>query len=1238
MAERILTVQAPYAGINRRMAYQTQPPFSSYDSLNYWPIDVKTGRLTTAVRPPLKLFGGTQAEVCLIEQVNGIAAGLPSKSFCASYNGNLYYWNGSTMVASGGAQAGSIDTGQYVSAASVVNQLVIAKSGAKPIVFDYPTQSAATLVESAGTCPTGATIAVQWQGALWLALNSTLYASRVGDITDHDTSVALTDYFGAFFTDGDYKGILAGPITSCMPQTANVMMVSTVSGTLAMRGHPRQGGVFEPVGSSYALGQGAWCLTPDGTLLLLTPIGLMSLAASPGAVMAPVSRDKIPDELVGLSYDRDDPLVTMKYDTRWNGVHIYVRGAQEQAWWFDMNTGGFHRMEVASYPFALMEFQDFITESTSGIMLGRYDGIYTYDRFADETINSSIVMGPVKISQSTMNASKILNARVTFARDTPTGTGSFRVATGLDGQDAVNRLLNGEHQYEIPLTALEDSYGMCYPDATGHAAVFAFDTDTGDLAVEEITVNVKQMGRLTFNRGTQISVTGEASEFSGAYIDLDVDIWAGYSEATPVATPDENLPDYTHFLDLSLLPQSWWDEVKGPDGEDIRVADDNDVQAPSTLIDFSLVGQIGMLAFRMTQATATKKVKVWVGNEDAAKAPKTSTYGQYNVFDSYWRGFWPDAAGNTNQTQYGNNTATLNKAGNVSNALVPFYGDSDGPMGAKATTFDSGDYTYWTIAGWLASQSLTLQKAWTFGLAYKLAAGATVVSSSGVGVTNSGSTRYHRVDPQHNGTTGTSSTAAKSHDGIIETAGSNAGGTAIANWRMHTGVFTDVDNRAAFIDGTQKGSQVGNADAVVTDFTVGLNGIINSLEGLVAMVQVHTTPRSDAWVKYQGDMMDQTTFWGTLGAFTLVNSATPDSLNTAACPIGQVPQTETGNTAGYVQLMPVDPTDGSVVKFSCMIDLSIMPAGWWTEVVNAGLSGTDIRATNAANTILPFDLIEIDTAASTGLAVVRTSQAEGAPSAIRIWAGNASAIVVDDCNAYGKYTAYDSTWYGFWPAGSGNDRTQYLNHLTTVGSPAVTDLASPVGSQATTYANSGGTFEYATGTNDLPTGNPITLTASVKKPTGDLHTDSVIVSIQDSGSKSGVFLHTRPSSTPARLSNRNSFGTEATAGNSTAITASNWWFQAGLSFGNHTRVSYVNEAAGSSSSSLDTVILDNLNTVSIAAEYAATPVRGMNATICLVGLHGAARGVAWVSYWDKTLDQATFWSVGAWVADPTALS
>jgi len=923
------------------------------------------------------------------------------------------------------------------------------------------------------------------------------------------------------------------------------------------------------------------------------------------------------------------------YDTRWNGVHIYVRGAEEQAWWFDMNTGGFHRQEVACYPHATCEFTDFITEATSGVLLARYNGVYLYDRFGSETIKSSLVAGPVKISPNTMAASKIMNIRATFARDTPTSTGSLKIAAGLDGQDAVNRLLNGEHQYETDLTSLEANSGMCYPAVTGHAAVFALDTDDGDLAIEEITVNLTQMGTLRNERATQIAVTGEASEFSGAYIELDNSVWAGYSEATPQVNPSEHLPEYTHFVDLSLMPASWWAEVATSDGGDIRVADGADNEVPSSLVDFSLSGSTGMLVFKMTQPTTANKVRIWVGNEEASTPQVTSTYGRHACYDDYWRLFCPNGGGLDNQTQFTtDNAETYNYADDVLGAFDPFYGAESGPYGAGATDFNQSagfERTGWGIDGWFADQSLSSQKAWTTICAFKRTESSRI--SSKLLSLFGGLTQAHELSAIGNATSRSNmvTTASTSY-----TAQSSDIAAATNNWRHHAGTVVSDSERHAYVDGGGKGSNTDTVSPTLTNLHV--PWIDYSSQGTHAMFQIHTAARSDAWIKYQADMMDQVTFWGTIGEFELKNTAPTDTLITAACPVGQVPQTEVGTWDGYVSITPEDPTGGTVTKFSHLVDLAELPAGWWARVVASGKNGLDIRATNGANVLLPLDLIEIDTAASTGLAVVRTSQAYGSPTAIRIWAGNASAITIDPCNAYGQYTAYDSDWRGFWPSGSGTDRTQFANDMTSVGSPGTVANGSEVNSTATVYNNELSTAMYASATNIVPSSNPITLMGSYKKPSGGVNDDSVLATVQDTDTKCGVLLHTRPSATPARLTNRNAFGTEFTAGNSTSITATNWNFMAGTSYGNHTRISYVGEATGSSSSSQDTVILSGMDRVTIAAEYATTPIRGMNATVALVGLHQAARGSAWLGYWGKSLDQANFWTVGSYTADPTALS
>lgn len=1248
MATAVLTIQPPVGGISRQSTYQTQPPFNSFDSENYWPIDVKTGRLTTAIRPALKLFGSRIEEVAMVSPVSGTHATLPAKSFAASFNGTLFYWDGTTMVQASGSKATSIDTGGYVSAAAIENQLVIVASGANdPLVFDYAgSQDVEVIVEStSGTMPQGASIAVNWKGALWLAKDNILYASRVGDITDWDFTVLLDDEFGAFFTDGDFKGTIAGPITAVMPQVSDVMMVSTVSGTLAMRGHPRQGGTFEAVGTSYALGQGAWCLTPDNTLVMLTPLGLMALPPEPGAVFTPISDAKIPNELKGLSYDRDDPLVNLIYDSRWNGIHIYVRGAEEQAWLFDLTTGGFHKMEVGSYPFAVAEFADFITENTSGVLLGRYDGIRTYDRFATEDINGALVIGPVKISKSIHHASKIINARVVFARDTPTGSGTLNVATGIDGQDAVNRLLQGEHQYSIPISVLAANNGLCFPSIAGHAAVFSFSTQTGDLAIEEITCTIEQMGRNTFNRATQLAVEGEATTFTGAFVELDTSVWEGYAEVDIPIGPDENLPDHTHFLDLSLMSTDWWTQVALPNGEDIRAADVFGIEAPATLIDYShTVGAssgTGMLAFRMSQTTAPRSVRVWAGNSGAVKPSSTASNGSDNVFDANWRSFWPNGAGDSNITSYGNNTATSNEGNGVSDALEAVYGDETGPMGADATDFNLGGDTWWEIASWPVSQSLTTQDAWTLVAAFKRT--AAVSGNEDILAVKGGSLHTHRLEVDED--TNRAQTRFTSFDGGSDDQSVVIGTTEPQPvWIHHAGVVASDTSRTAYVEGVAGTPNTATTDPLLDSKLLAGNTIF-APNGHVAMLQVHDTARSAAWIKFQNDMMDQATFWGTFGAFVLVNTIVPPVLDTDACPTGPVSQTETGTTAGYVLLDPTDPTDGSVNDFSLLIDLTLLPTLWWDEVDASGsnVEGIDIRATKTDNTIIPFDLIEFDESARTGLGIIKLTQGEGGPSSIRLWAGNASSITVNPCNAYGRYSAYDAAWRGFWPSGSGTDRTQFVQAMTSVGSPSSLTTGSPVGSEATNYDNASGTNQYAsvalneTGDNKVPSSGTFTLMASAVRSEGP-HEDMVLLSVQDASSRSGTLLHTRPSSTPARLTNRNAYGSEATAGNSATITPTTAWFQAGTTFGNNTRISYVDANTGSSSTNQTTLVLSDLDTIVIGAETGDSFLRGFNGQISLVGLHTVGRGTAWLNYWNKSLTQSTFWTVNVWTADLTALS
>lgn len=59
---RVLEIQPPLAGLQRSTAYQSQPPFTTYDALNVWPRDPDQGRARMGTRAGLSLITPGPAE------------------------------------------------------------------------------------------------------------------------------------------------------------------------------------------------------------------------------------------------------------------------------------------------------------------------------------------------------------------------------------------------------------------------------------------------------------------------------------------------------------------------------------------------------------------------------------------------------------------------------------------------------------------------------------------------------------------------------------------------------------------------------------------------------------------------------------------------------------------------------------------------------------------------------------------------------------------------------------------------------------------------------------------------------------------------------------------------------------------------------------------------------------------------------------------------------------------------
>lgn len=1242
-----IIVQPPIGGISRRTTFQQQPPFSSYGSVNFWPIDAISGRITTATRPRLQLQttpSETPPRVNMITPVNGSFSGQPFESLVANVKDSLYWWTGTAWQAATGTKAGSVDVDRAIYATPFLSKVYIPVETNKPIVFDYDTGAAEQIVETVGTAPSDCRISATWQGCVWLAGSVAsgphiLYASRTGDAEDWDYTVAASDIGGAFFTGGQNEGLLTGPITALMPQTAETMLVSTVDGIMAMRGHPRRGGVFEPISKQQSvLGNGAWAKTPDNVVWFLSKQGLYKVEPNSPVPVA-VSREKIPRELIGLTYNYEDPTVCMAYDSMWDVIYITVRdNNQNQSWLFDPRTGGFHQMLMSANPWVMYEHMPFQTESASGVLFGRADGFWRFDIFGnqEDEMSSSIIVGPIQITENPNEIAKVVKLRTIFGRNTPDtdAAGTLIVCGGVDGQDAISRLMNGQHQYQVSIETLKHGNAVVYPHVAGSAIVFALTQSAGDIAIEQFVMDTQPMGMNNQLRTTQIAFSGEPSATIES-VDFDALTWEGYSQATPDNAPS-TLASFTHWIDLSGLPASWWAKV-GPSGGDIRATDGSNNPLAMDLINFDAVTSTGFIAVKHSALTTAQPVRLWVGKSGMAQPLRTATYGRDNAYDSNWIAFWPDGGG-TDRTVNANDLTHTNSTA----------GDSTGTIGVDATDYDEANHGASDSYATKASPGITTGVLTMVAVAKQNNLTDTPGRLCGLGT---GTNDNRRMNFQRSGTEGR--VVCTEQNTSTGTATTSTSGIAATTYHHCASTFVSTTSRFAYVNGvaTQNTTSITAPDAGTFTFVVGRaeNPALatTTFQGDVCLLQLHNAVRSSDWVAYQAAMMNQATFWNTWSAFVTVNPGEGDpDLNITACPLGEVPHTESGTWSGYAAATP-DPLPSNaegttfLPYYSYWIDLSGMPASWWTAVA---ADGADIRATDSNNIFLPLDLIDFDAASDTGFAVVRHYAATGTAPQIRLWVGNASATAIPNCGAYGRYRAYDQYYQGFWPSAAGADRTQYNNDLTGFGDFIAGGVTGPIGNDATRYD---GTDDYSkkTSTTTLPTEPSFTMSIACRVNSPDTFEVSAPFTIAKSSNQHYYGFHTVATTEPYTLV---AYGPSVTwKANEKDFTSVDTWnmvtvgFKANDDGGMGARI--IVDSTINFYGSFETQFIPKitgLDTLFVGATTRdSTDARiFFDGDLCLASLSSVFRPTVWSIYQSLMLVQGTFWNTWVWTASSSSLT
>lgn len=512
ISNSVITVQPPIGGINRRVGFQNQPPFTCYDCTNFWPTTHASGRTLLSTRPrQLAQTNPAGTGIYGTEVVNGLAsAGHPARSMVCNSDGTLYYWSGSAWVASTGAAASSLPTFGQTGMQTLLQKVYIepASTTSKPLVFDYASGVLTTtvMVESAGTVPDGLTMFTVWQGALWGAgaplTPAVLYGSRIGNGLDWDFAAVATDTGGAFFTAGENEGLLRGDIRAIIPHTTDTLLVCTVEGIVAIYGHPRKGGIIEDFSDHVAVGKDAWAKGPDNSTYILTQDGLIAIPPQSGAPPVLVSDPLIPDELQFNAFAGQP--VNLAYDVVHKGFHI-SQGilTTDDYWWFALGAGGgFFRMSFSNgrAPNVMLENPPINQAVQSSVLYGTDNGFYRLEASGNESMAASVHIGPIPIAQNLLLKSKLQQATVVFGDAEPTVTGSLNVATGNSGIDALGRSLDSASQFSVDLAELSAGSRVMYPKLTGNAMVIHVSQLTGDVAFDQMVFSVVPAGNNNQNR------------------------------------------------------------------------------------------------------------------------------------------------------------------------------------------------------------------------------------------------------------------------------------------------------------------------------------------------------------------------------------------------------------------------------------------------------------------------------------------------------------------------------------------------------------------------------------------------------------------------------------------------------------------------------------------------------------------------------------------------------------------
>ena len=304
-----------------------------------------------------------------------------------------------------------------------------------------------------GSVPTNCTTIAAWRNRLVCVEASNpqnFKMSRQGDTTDWDYSAddAQRSIVGSLTSAGQ----ISEPIVALVPYHQNCLVIGCTSSLWIMTGDPAMGGTARRLDDQIGiLGPKSWCLIAGGYMMFMSRDGLYVMPPGCGTAPTSVSRELLPEELINI--DTSTKTVTMAYDIRYRGVHLFIHGGSNTSHWFidiktrlegDKVTAAFWPVSYQSdHVAACCHTRRNFTSNESPVVFGSHDGYLRHLKPSldqddgSNAINSYIVFGPFSLGDSTgMFEGKLSSICAALGQNS--GDVTWSVHVGQTAEDAVD--------------------------------------------------------------------------------------------------------------------------------------------------------------------------------------------------------------------------------------------------------------------------------------------------------------------------------------------------------------------------------------------------------------------------------------------------------------------------------------------------------------------------------------------------------------------------------------------------------------------------------------------------------------------------------------------------------------------------------------------------------------------------------------------------------------------------------